>query len=101
MMMILNGRILILKMKTFIQLRKIMHYNYFSIDINMDNFENGKFAAGVTLYLINTHRPDLIIFGSKIGKYNFTTNPKNIVLFNQINILLLYPKIMIYLELEL
>jgi hypothetical protein len=67
----------------------------------MYNFENGKFAAGVTLYLINTHRPDLTIFGSKIGKYNFTTNPKNIVLFNQINILLLYPKIMIYLELEL
>ena len=62
-----------------------MQYNYFNIDINMDNFENGKFASGVILSLINTYRPDLIIFGSKIGKYNFISNTENNVLFNQIN----------------
>jgi APA family basic amino acid/polyamine antiporter len=65
--------------------RKFMQYNYFNIDINMDNFENGKFASGVILSLINTYRPDLIIFGSKIGKYNFISNTENNVLFNQIN----------------
>ncbi len=65
--------------------RKVMQYNYFNIDINMDNFENGKIASGVILSLINTHIPDLIIFGSKIGKYNFITNPGNNILFNQIN----------------
>jgi hypothetical protein len=65
--------------------QKFMQYNYFNIDINMDNFENGKFASGVILSLINTYRPDLIIFGSKIGKYNLISNPENNVLFNQIN----------------
>jgi hypothetical protein len=65
--------------------RKYMKYVYFDIDISMDNFKNGKFASGVILSLINTHRPDIIIFGSKIGKFNFITNPDNIVLFEQIN----------------
>ena len=65
--------------------REYLQYNYFNIDINMDNFENGTFVSGVTLSLINTYRPDLIIFGSKIGKYNFISNTENNVLFNQIN----------------
>ncbi len=55
--------------------RKIMHYNYFSIDINMDNFENGKFAAGVILYLIKTYIPDLIIFGLRNWKVQFYHKP--------------------------
>lgn len=64
--------------------RKYMHYNYNNIDIYMDNFENGKFASGDILSSINTC-PDLIIFGLKIGKYNFITIYGNNVLFNQIN----------------
>lgn len=65
--------------------RRSKGYDYQSVTIDMNNFDNGKFATGFILSLINTHRPDIIIFGSQIGKFNLITNSNNLNLYNQIN----------------
>lgn len=65
--------------------RNSQGYEYHNVVIDMENFANGKFAMGFILSLINTYRPDILIFSSKIGKFNFINNPNNLNLFNQIN----------------
>ncbi len=60
--------------------RKNMKYDYLMsilmwITLKMENLHQ------VLFYLINASRDDIIIFGSKIGNFNFISNPDNPVLF--------------------